>query len=131
MPEVENITVKVNYEIYEGLPTVAKWVEVINNSDEAKVINKIESEILALSQDQFRRIYAQSDYSFAMVGGAHTEADIVDMWTNEHVPFSGSPVRLMIRIITPGPECAMTKRSCLVEKQHETCLSAVFRWGPM
>lgn len=95
MPEVENITVKVNYEIYEGLPTVAKWVEVINNSDEAKVINKIESEILALSQDQFRRIYAQSDYSFAMVGGAHTEADIVDMWTNEHVPFSGSPVRLI------------------------------------
>lgn len=95
MPEVENITVKVNYEIYEGVPALAKWVEVINNSDDAKVINKVESEILALTQDQFRRIYAQSDYSFAMVGGGHAEDGMIDMWTNRHIPNSGSPVRFM------------------------------------
>lgn len=30
MVDVKDIKVKVNYEIYQGLPLIAKWIEVVN-----------------------------------------------------------------------------------------------------
>ena len=90
--EMGGLTVKVHYEIYEGLPVMTKWVEVLNASETPKMINKIECEILALAEDRFRRIHATIDYSFAMVRGNPITDNIVDTWTMKDVPYSGSPV---------------------------------------
>ncbi len=67
MPDVKDLIVKVNYELYQGIPVMAKWVEVMNNGDKPVVLNEIETEIVAMNQDQIRRIHVESDYSFALV----------------------------------------------------------------
>lgn len=67
MPVVKDLVVKVNYEIYQGIPVMAKWVEVINEGDKQVVLNAIETEVLAVNQDQLNRLHVESDYSFALV----------------------------------------------------------------
>ncbi len=65
-PEVKDIEVKINYEIYQGLPVMTKWIEVLNHSDKKITINEIECEVLAVNQDQVSRIHVESDFSFAL-----------------------------------------------------------------
>ena len=63
---VKDLTVKVNYEIYQGLPVMTKWVEVINNGDKPVELNKTECEVLAVNQDQVTRLHTESNYAFAL-----------------------------------------------------------------
>lgn len=91
--DLSDLTVKVHYEIYEGLPVMTKWVEV-TNSGEPKMINSIECEALALAEDQFRRIHVATDYAFALVRGNPVTGKSVDMWSNKEVDYSGAPVRM-------------------------------------
>lgn len=67
MDLVKNVEVKVNYEIYQGLPVMTKWVEVLNTNDKLVRLNQIETEVLAVNQDQVNRIHVESDFSFALV----------------------------------------------------------------
>lgn len=67
MVDVKDITVKVNYEIYQGLPLVAKWIEVINEGEKPVLLNDMECEVLAVNQDQVKRLHVESDFSFALV----------------------------------------------------------------
>ncbi|MCS2891621.1 LamG domain-containing protein [Parabacteroides faecis] len=67
MVDVKDIKVKVNYEIYQGLPLIAKWIEVVNEGEEAVLLNDMECEVLAVNQDQVKRIHVESDFSFALV----------------------------------------------------------------
>lgn len=67
MTGLKEIEVKINYEIYQGIPVVAKWFEVTNNSDRKVEIDNFESEILAINQDQTKRLDVESDFSFAAV----------------------------------------------------------------
>ena len=67
MPDVKELEVKVSYEIYKGIPVMAKWVEVLNHGNESVVLDEIETEIVAMNQDQINRIHVESDYSFALV----------------------------------------------------------------
>lgn len=67
MLAVQDVVVKVNYEIYQGLPVMTKWVEVINSNDQVVRLNQIETEVLAVNQDQVNRIHVESDFSFALV----------------------------------------------------------------
>lgn len=87
MPRVENIEVRVNYEIYEGLPVIVKWLEVMNNGSEAIRLNQTECEVLAVNQDQIDRIHVESDFSFALTnanlkGSAliHYEGDKIEAY---------------------------------------------------
>jgi len=66
-PEVKDIEVKINYEIYQGLPVMTKWLEVVNRSDKKITINEMECEVLAVNQDQINRTHVESDFSFALV----------------------------------------------------------------
>lgn len=66
MPAVKDVTVKVNYEIYQGIPVMTKWVEVLCEGDKAINLNSIETEVLAVNQDQIDRIHVESDFSFAL-----------------------------------------------------------------
>lgn len=63
MPAVKDVKVKVIYEIYQGLPVMAKWIEVINENDTNIVLNDMECEVLAVNQDQVKRIHVESDFS--------------------------------------------------------------------
>ena len=64
--EVQNIEVLINYEIYEGIPVIMKWFEINNYGDREPVLKDMECEVLAINQDQVKRIHLESDYSFAL-----------------------------------------------------------------
>lgn len=65
MSVLKDFEVKIHYEIYQGIPVIAKWFEVISSSDKKVVINGFESEVLAINQDQIKRLHVESDFSFA------------------------------------------------------------------
>ncbi len=67
MTALKDFEVKINYEIYQGIPVITKWFEVTNNSDKKVVINNFESEVLAINQDQVKRLQVESDFAFAAV----------------------------------------------------------------
>ncbi|WP_215224073.1 hypothetical protein [Echinicola shivajiensis] len=45
---LKDIKVLVHYEMYDGMPLLSKWIEVLNKSDETVVLDSFKSEILAL-----------------------------------------------------------------------------------
>ncbi len=61
---LSKIQVAIHYEMYEGIPVMAKWITIKNTSGKEIVINKIECEVLAINPDQKERISVESDYSF-------------------------------------------------------------------
>ncbi len=67
MIALKDFEVKINYEIYQGIPVITKWFEVTNNSDKKVVVNSFESEVLAINQDQIKRLQVESDFAFAAV----------------------------------------------------------------
>ncbi len=77
---LKNVTVKVHYELYDGIPLICKWISVENNSDRAVTINKFKSEILALAEPEsmvddkkhwlLPNITIETDYQF---GGMSSE----------------------------------------------------------
>jgi hypothetical protein len=44
---LKNVTISVNYELYDGVPVLRKWISVNNNSSQSIIINSFVSEILA------------------------------------------------------------------------------------
>ncbi|HEY4206719.1 MAG TPA: hypothetical protein VGM31_07905, partial [Puia sp.] len=61
---LRGVRVDIHYEMYEGAPILAKWFTIENKSARDIVVDKMEAEVLAVSQDQTSRIELQSDYSF-------------------------------------------------------------------
>ncbi|SEA14279.1 hypothetical protein SAMN05216331_12130 [Porphyromonadaceae bacterium KH3R12] len=51
-PKLKDLTVVVNYEIYDGIPLMNKWVEIVNEGSQSFVINKVVSESLALAEEE-------------------------------------------------------------------------------
>lgn len=47
-PDVKDVTVKVIYELYDGLPILSKWIEIDNGGAKSIRLNSFKSEILAL-----------------------------------------------------------------------------------
>lgn len=54
---LKNLEVRVNYEIYDGIPLLCKWVTVTNRSSQPVVINTFKSEILAVAEPENAAIY--------------------------------------------------------------------------
>lgn len=63
-PGFQKLRLTVHYEMYEGIPVMAKSFTLENDGDEAVLVDEIETEILAMAQDQIVNIHAESDYSF-------------------------------------------------------------------
>ena len=71
---LSGLTVKVHYELYDGLPMISKWVSVENNSNQEIVVNNIKSEHLAVTEAEsavehkqrweLPPIFAESDFAF-------------------------------------------------------------------
>jgi hypothetical protein len=67
MTALKDLEVKVNYEIYQGIPVMMKSFEIVIHGDKQPVLNKMECEVLAVNQDQLKRMHVESDFSFALV----------------------------------------------------------------
>ena len=73
---LKNILVEVHYELYDELPLIVKWVEVVNQSDKKITVNRIVNESLALVEEesavvgtpeQMKKqhgIYVETNYAF-------------------------------------------------------------------
>ena len=88
--ELEGLIVKVNYEIYDGIPLICKWLSVENKSKENVRIDQAANEILATPEeesavvgkvDQMKvphSIYIESNYAFNNA----MKADLSDQTTH-------------------------------------------------
>jgi hypothetical protein len=74
--ELKNLVVKVNYEIYDGIPLICKWLSVENNGKDNVQLDQAVNEILATPEEesavvgtveQMKKphgIYVESNYAF-------------------------------------------------------------------
>jgi hypothetical protein len=78
-----NLQLTVHYELYEGLPVLSKSFTLQNATANPVAVDEIETEILAVPQDQVGNLHAESDYSFHLAnhspddchaGGDHSKA---------------------------------------------------------
>ncbi|MCP4974598.1 MAG: alpha-galactosidase, partial [Maribacter sp.] len=84
--ELNGILVNVHYEIYDGIPLVAKWISVQNNSQNEIEITGFKNEILAFPETEnfvepakrWRRpnMHVESDYSFGGFSTGESETSI-------------------------------------------------------
>ncbi|MEM7371800.1 MAG: alpha-galactosidase [Bacteroidota bacterium] len=90
---LQDIMVSVHYELYDGIPVLAKWISVHNHSSEQILLNSFSSEILAVveygSSVETREynvpppnLHVETDYAFASMNArdanhhaVHWEAD--------------------------------------------------------
>jgi hypothetical protein len=75
-PELKNVIVTVNYEIYDGLPLIVKWLTIENKSPQAITINRVVNEVLGLVEEESavvgsvaqmekpQGIYIETNYAF-------------------------------------------------------------------
>lgn len=82
-PRYRSLSLTVHYELYEGIPVIAKSFSLTNSAGEPVLVDEIESEILAVPQDQIFNLHSESDYSFHLANhspddchasGAHSRA---------------------------------------------------------
>ncbi len=76
IPALKGIVVKVNYELYDGLPLIVKWLSVENNSEKTFKINRVINEVLGLVEEESavvgrpeemkkqHGIYVETNYAF-------------------------------------------------------------------
>lgn len=76
LPALKGIQVEVNYELYDGLPLIAKWLRIFNRSAQSVHLGKVVNEILGMveeesavvgSPEQMKKpggLYIESDYAF-------------------------------------------------------------------
>ena len=76
LPALQGLTVKVHYEIYDGLPLIVKWVAVENHSSTIIKLNRVVNEILATVEEESavvgkpeqmktqQGIYIETNYAF-------------------------------------------------------------------
>jgi hypothetical protein len=80
---LQNVIIKVHYEIYDGIPLLCKWISIENQSDKTVTLNKFKSEILALSEPEsmvddkkqwlLPNITVETDYQFGGMSSENAE----------------------------------------------------------
>ena len=86
--KLKGLTLSVHYEMYRGIPLLAKWLTIHNGSDEPVRLNTFTSEILAAveyesmveqpAQWEYPNIHIDSDYAFH--GGDPKSANKTTFW---------------------------------------------------
>ncbi|MFT6205270.1 MAG: hypothetical protein ACI9V1_002921 [Spirosomataceae bacterium] len=76
LPELKGLEVTVNYELYDGIPLIVKWVSITNNARKVFVIDRVVNESLAVveeesavvgSPEEMKKqhgIYVETNYAF-------------------------------------------------------------------
>jgi hypothetical protein len=97
-PRYQNLKLTVHYEMYEGIPVLSKSFTLENGADAPVLIEEIETEILAVPQDQVGNIHAESDYSFHLAN--HAPDDCHAMGDHSRAINWGAPLHLAGRTTT-------------------------------
>lgn len=75
-PELKGVKVNVNYELYDGIPLMCKWLSIENNGKNELKLNKVINEVLAAHEEESavwgtneqmkvpHGIYIESNYAF-------------------------------------------------------------------
>ncbi|MBN1343136.1 MAG: alpha-galactosidase [Phycisphaerae bacterium] len=63
----KHVTVSVRYELYDGIPVISKQIAVTNGGAAQVIVNAVQAEILAVTEQAKPRLHAESDYAFAGV----------------------------------------------------------------
>ncbi|MCK7557450.1 alpha-galactosidase [Chitinophaga sedimenti] len=75
-PGLAGITVKVHYELYDGIPALCKWLSIENRSGKTLMVNQVVNEILAATEEESavvgglkqmkvpHQLYVESNYAF-------------------------------------------------------------------
>jgi len=76
LPTFKGLIVKVNYELYDGIPLIVKWISIENKSDKIFKLNRVINEVLALVEEESavvgipeemkkqHGIYVETNYAF-------------------------------------------------------------------
>ncbi|GLR19987.1 NPCBM/NEW2 domain-containing protein [Portibacter lacus] len=122
----ERIEVKVHFVLYDGLPTISKWIEVINKGDLLVQLNTFKVEQLAMVEGESLvdvpehwvkpNIHIESDYAFG--GMQQKNSDHTTYWENDPRYTSQVNYRMntpcLLEVKPPlGPETAILKNDTL------------------
>lgn len=73
---VTNVKLRVHYELYDGIPVIAKWMEMENAGDSALILNSFKAELLALVESSATKAAPlQHDGLLDMLAPMHIETD--------------------------------------------------------
>lgn len=124
--EKDGIIAKVHFALYDGLPTLSKWIEVINNSDLMVQLNRFKLENLAMVEGENLvdvpdhwvkpNIHIESDYAFGAM--QQKTSDKTTYWEPDprYTSQTNYPLQLpcMLEVRPPlGPETAIAKNASL------------------
>ncbi len=62
--QYDGLSVRVTYEIYDGIPVLAKYVTLTHSGTKPFTIGSFEVELLAATEDQKPRLHVESNYAF-------------------------------------------------------------------
>ncbi|HQH72127.1 MAG TPA: alpha-galactosidase, partial [bacterium] len=72
----KGLDVAVHYELYDGLPVMAKWISITNGTAAAVTIDSATIEILAVNEAQTARFHAESTFAFDGMETSHWGPDL-------------------------------------------------------
>jgi hypothetical protein len=73
---VRDVSIRIRYELYDGIPLMAKWVEIENRSHAPITINSFKAEILAVADTSLSQLKSSSCGDFASSAAPlHVETD--------------------------------------------------------
>ena len=74
-PSVDAVRVCVHYELYKGIPVLSKWITVRNEGQKPIQLDALSCEILAVNEEEKRRLHVESDYAFSGMETTHWGPD--------------------------------------------------------
>ncbi len=122
----ETITVKVHFALYDGIPTLSKWIEVINKGDLLVQLNAFKLEQLAMVEGENLvdtpkhwvkpNIHIESDYAFG--GMQQKNSDHTTYWEKDsrYTSQTNYPLNVpcLLEVKPPlGPDVAIEPRGSL------------------
>ena len=110
-----SVKVAVHYELYDGIPVMAKWLEVENAGDRAVILNDFTSELLAAVEYgsavetrhygiQTPNIHVETDYAFASFNVEDANHHVVKWETDPDYSTQVNYLRLTPCLLTVSPE---------------------------
>ena len=114
-PRYRGLKLTVHYEMYEGIPVVSKSC-TLETAGEPVMVDEIETEVMAVPQDQIDNIHVESDYSFHLVN--HSPDDCHAMGAHSAAISWDTPLYLAGRTTTDwrvDPEHDSWAHPCAIE----------------
>ena len=69
------LRVYVHYELYRGIPVLAKWITIHNDGQKPIHLGALSCEILAVNEQEKHRLHVESDYAFSGMETTHWGPD--------------------------------------------------------